>query len=75
MIEEFLRSHPSIIRSAKALGGWDIIMYLVTDNHKKFHELAFELKRLFSDHVQSYDSWFAYKEHFYKPFPKILLDK
>lgn len=70
--EEFLRQNAKIIRSAKTLGGWDLLLYMVVENQKEFHSMVKDIKNVFSSVIKHYDTWVAYKEHCFHPFPKIL---
>ena len=72
MFEEFLNQNKNIIRSAKTLGGWDLLLYVVVNNPREFHKLVKKLKRLFSSIIRNYDTWVAYKEHYFNPMPKAF---
>lgn len=70
--EEFLRQHPQILRSAKTLGGWDILMYIAVEHPKEYHKIIKQIKRTFSTVVKNYDAWIAYKEHVYNSMPEVI---
>ncbi|MCA9478344.1 MAG: AsnC family transcriptional regulator, partial [Nanoarchaeota archaeon] len=38
--EEFIKKETSIIRSAKTLGGWDLILYIAVTNQREFHRIV-----------------------------------
>ncbi len=71
-MESYIMDQNSIVGSMKMLGTWDLIIYIAVQNHREFHVIVKELKNLFSDTIKQYDTWVAYKEHFYKPIPSII---
>ena len=71
----FIKDNPNIIRAAKTLGVWDIILYIVVDNTKEFHKIIKDIKREFYGIIKHYETWVSYEEHFYNPIPNILYDK
>ncbi len=68
----FLEKNKYIIRSAKTLGGWDLLLYIVVENPRRFHSIIKEIKKAFSSIIRTYDAWIAYKEHAFIPVPKCL---
>ncbi len=70
--EEFLKQHPQILRSAKTLGGWDLLLYIAVEHPKDYHKIIKDIKRTFSTIIKNYDAWIAYKEHIYKPMPEVI---
>lgn len=70
--EEYLRQNLNIIRSAKTLGGWDLIMYFAVESQREFHLMVKELKIHFKDVIKTYETWVAFKEHFFHPFPRAI---
>jgi DNA-binding Lrp family transcriptional regulator len=70
--EEFLRQHPHIVRAAKTIGGWDLLMYIIADHPTRYHQVIKSIKRDFSDVIKNYEAWIAYKEHIYNPMPKCI---
>ena len=70
--EEFLHQHPSILRGAKTLGGWDLLLYIAVDHPRKYHRVIKEIKRTFPDIIKNYDAWIAFKEHSFNPMPKAI---
>lgn len=71
-LEEFLDQNRHVLRAAKTLGGWDLLLYVVVENPPEFHRIIKGLKNLFAPIVRNYDTWVAYKEHHFNPFPKVL---
>ena len=73
--KEFLRQNPNILRAAKTLGGWDLLLYVIVDKRREFHRVVKDLKKLFAPIVRNYDTWVAYKEHKFNPVPEIITIK
>jgi len=73
--EEFLRQNPNIIRSAKTLGGWDVLLYIVVNNPKEYHTIIRDIKNLFAPVIRNYQTWLAYHEHVMKTMPEIIAKK
>jgi len=71
-IKEFVSRHPFILRAVKTLGAWDFLFYIVARDPKEFHKTIKEIKKTFSDIIKNYDTWVAYKEHYYEPFPSAI---
>ncbi len=72
--EEFVRENPSIIRAAKTLGGWDLLLYIVVEDQRQFHMLVKKIKKTFYTVIRTYETWVTYKEHVFQPFPKALCE-
>ncbi|MDP1694117.1 MAG: Lrp/AsnC family transcriptional regulator, partial [Candidatus Woesearchaeota archaeon] len=73
--KEFVRNHLYITSAEKTLGPWDVIVYIIADNPKNFHKTIKQIKTEFPTMVRSYDTFIAYREHAFYPFPKILTNK
>ncbi|MCB9361856.1 Lrp/AsnC family transcriptional regulator [Candidatus Woesearchaeota archaeon] len=69
---EFLQEHGEIIRAAKTLGGWDLLLYIIVRDVKEFHQIVMGLKHMFASVVKNYQTWVAYKEHSFKTMPEIV---
>ena len=70
----FIEDHPNIIKGVKTLGEWDILVYIIAKDQKEFHKTVKELKTLFPRTITRYDTFVAYKEHQFNPFPECMLD-
>ncbi|MCB9359650.1 AsnC family transcriptional regulator [Candidatus Woesearchaeota archaeon] len=70
---EIVEPHPYIIRAVKTIGPWDLLVYIIAANTKNFHKTIKELKQEFADVIGPYDTFVAYEEHMFNPFPDILL--
>jgi DNA-binding Lrp family transcriptional regulator len=69
---ELVRDHPYIIKAVKTLGTSDLLLYIIADNPRNFHTTIKQLKNEFADTIMSYDTFVAYEEHAYHPFPRII---
>ncbi len=72
--ESFITSHPYVIRAVKTMGIWDILLYITAETPKMFHTTVKELKDHFSSVMRIYQTWVAYKEHSYNPFPRVMYE-
>ena len=72
--KEFCNNHPYIIKAQKTLGGWDLILFIVSDTLENFHTTIKDLKNLFSDSIKHYETWVAYKEHYFQNFPGVIIN-
>lgn len=70
--ETLVENHQYIIKAVKTLGEWDVIIDIIADSQKDFHKTIKELKTEFSDTIIHYDTYIAYKEHAFYPFPKRI---
>ena len=68
----FTSQHPYIINSLKALGMWNVLIYIAADSPKEFHRTIKDIKREFSTAIINYQTWVAYKEHMYTCAPTVL---
>jgi DNA-binding Lrp family transcriptional regulator len=73
--QSFLEQNQNILRAAKTLGGWDLLLYIVTEDQRQYHKIIKEIKTAFSSVIRSYDAWIAYKEHMYNPLPECVYAK
>jgi len=70
--ENYVTHHPCVTRAVKTMGIWDILLYITAETPKTFHTTVKELKDHFSSIMRTYQTWVAYKEHCYNPFPKVI---
>jgi Lrp/AsnC family leucine-responsive transcriptional regulator len=75
IIKELAATHPNIIRVAKTLGTWDLLFNIVAEKPGAFHKTVKEIKNKLAQTIISYQTWLAYKEHYYDSFPDILESK
>ena len=68
----FLDKNLHILRSAKTLGGWDLLLYLVVENPREFHRTVKDIKNVFANIVRNYQTWIAFKEHVFKTMPEVI---
>ena len=68
----FLEDNKSIMRSAKTLGGWDILLYILVENPGEFHRMVKDIKMTFAPIVRNYQTWIAFKEYLFNPFPFVI---
>ncbi|MBC8495613.1 Lrp/AsnC family transcriptional regulator [archaeon] len=61
--ETFLDQNPNIMRSAKTLGSWDLLLYVIVENRQEFHRIVKDMKNVFANIIRNYQTWIAYKEH------------
>ncbi|NQZ85033.1 MAG: AsnC family transcriptional regulator [Nanoarchaeales archaeon] len=72
--KNFIENQPGVIRAAKTFGEWDVLLYITTQTPKEFHNIIKAIKLEFSHILKSYNSFVAYKEHVFNPFPKIIIE-
>lgn len=70
--ESFLANNQNILRSAKTMGDWDLLLYVIVDDPGKFHAIVKSIKNVFAATIRSYQTWLVAKEHFYKTYPEII---
>ncbi|MBR9699723.1 AsnC family transcriptional regulator [Candidatus Woesearchaeota archaeon] len=68
----FVRQHPQIIKAVKTLGNWDLLVYVIASTPKEFHTTIKDIKKEFSSTIRRYATFVAYKEHVFRPLPKVL---
>ncbi|MBN1157264.1 AsnC family transcriptional regulator [Candidatus Woesearchaeota archaeon] len=68
----FVNNHPYIVRAVKTLGSWDLLVYIAADHARNFHKTVKEIKNSFATILETYQTWIAYKEHYFEPFPRII---
>ena len=71
-LRTFSSNSRNIIRASKMLGSFDVLFYLLSDSTTGFHRTIKQLKSEFSDVIKSYETWIAYKEHYFESFPEII---
>lgn len=74
-LKEFLRQERFIIRAVKVLGPWDLIMTILADDLKHFHETVKKIESTFAEIIVSYEALIAYEERLYKYIPEIVFHK
>lgn len=72
--KEYISQKPEIIRAVKVLGDWDLMLHVVTRNVSELYKISKELQKMFSDIIISYQSWGTFKEHYYTPLPRVILE-
>ncbi len=73
-MKKFVMNHPYIIRAVKTLGRWDFLFYIVAESPRQFHNTAKEIKFEFSEILRTHDTLLTYKEHYFTPLPKYVID-
>jgi DNA-binding Lrp family transcriptional regulator len=68
----FLEDNRHIMLSAKTLGGWDLLMYILVENPREFHRIVKDIKGTFSSITRNYQTFVAYKEHVFKTLPEAV---
>lgn len=71
---EFVLHHKNIISAEKTYGDWNILIYTVVEHQNDFHSTIKEIKALFGNIIGNYDTYIAYKEHIFVPFPKAIIE-
>lgn len=72
--KSYVKSHPLIKEAIKTFGTWDLMIYAITTNRSDFHQLSKDIKQEFKSMIKTNETFVAYKEHYFNPFPKILID-
>jgi len=72
-LKEFLNQERFIIRAVKVLGSWDVLITILADDLKHFHETVKKIVDTFSDIIISYEALIAYEERVYKYIPSVVL--
>lgn len=72
--KSFIQNQPGIIRSTKTFGENDILLYIISKEQKDFNLLIKQIKSTFPTILKSYETFVAYKEHYFNAFPKVLLE-
>jgi Lrp/AsnC family leucine-responsive transcriptional regulator len=68
----FVENHPHIVRANKAFGSWDVLVYVIADSTRSFHDTIKQIKTEFAANIGAYSSFIAYKEHVFNPLPKVI---
>jgi predicted small secreted protein len=68
----FVEKHPHIVKANKVFGSWDLLVYVIADSTRSFHETINQIKTEFSQTIGAYSSFIAYKEHVYNNMPKVI---
>ncbi len=74
-LKKFVMQHPYIVRAVKTLGRWDFMFYIVAETPRQFHNTAKEIKQEFSEIIRTHDTLLAYKEYYFMPLPKYVIDE
>lgn len=70
--QEFVRQQRFIIRAVKVLGHWDVLLTIISDTIRHFHETIKNIENVFSVNIVNYESLIAYHEHVYKYVPDVV---
>lgn len=69
-----VNTHPNILHAVKTIGHWDYLFNIVARDQADFHATFKFIKKEFAHVIRDYSTFFAYKEHVFKPFPKVIED-
>jgi Lrp/AsnC family leucine-responsive transcriptional regulator len=69
---EVVRNHPNIIRAAKTIGEWNIILHVVSKSQREFHSALRHMRSSFKDIVKNYDTLVSYKEYKFETFSDVI---
>lgn len=70
---QFVATHPYIIHAVKLFGTWDVMLYIVSDSPKNYHETVKEIKAAFSEILHHYQTWLSHKELYFTMLPRVLI--
>ncbi len=71
---QFVATHPYIIRAVKLFGPWDVMLYIVADSPKNYHETVKEIKAAFSEILHHYQTWLSHKELYFTMLPRVVIE-
>jgi len=61
-LRDYFNQDPNLIGIIKTIGEWNLILTILAESPKQFHEIATKIKLLLGDSLKDYDSLLAYKE-------------
>jgi len=68
-LTEYARLHPNIVYVDKLIGGADFEMEIQAQNNNEFRKIMEEIRHIFFDIIQNYESLLYYKEHKFSYLP------
>jgi Lrp/AsnC family transcriptional regulator, leucine-responsive regulatory protein len=71
----FVEDHPHIIKAVKTLGTWDLIIYIISDSPRDFHQTIKQIKKEFSQSIHNYETWVTLKEEIFNPIPEVIFNQ
>ncbi len=74
-LETFCNDHKDIIWAAKAIGKYNVIIYVSTDDPNGFHEVLHEIRMAFREKIIRYETLIAYKKYKFTYLPKYCRKK
>jgi Lrp/AsnC family leucine-responsive transcriptional regulator len=72
-LAEFLRQHPSVLWAVRTLGGWDLLIYVISRDTTDLYDTVIKLREEYSDLIKSYETLIAFREYKYTYLPKGAL--
>ncbi len=69
---EFVSNHPYVLKAVKALGDYDVLVYIAHDSQAALHKTLKELKSEFGAGIKNFWVWSCFKEYMYKTFPPAV---
>lgn len=72
-IKNLINENSKIKSARKTLGNWDILFSIVAESQKEIHQSVKEIRKSLSGSMKNYQTWLAYKEVYFNPFPEVLL--
>ncbi|HII16438.1 TPA: Lrp/AsnC family transcriptional regulator [Candidatus Woesearchaeota archaeon] len=71
---EYISDKPSVIRAVKVLGNWDLMLHIATKDASELHKAVKGIHKAFVDIIVGYQTWGAYREHYFTSLPKIIVE-
>ena len=69
---KYMQPYPAVKPTLQKLKRKGLKLAIVSDAPRKYHTTVKQIKSEFSDSVKTYQTWIAYREHVFNPFPSVL---
>lgn len=68
----FLKTNKRVLWAVKAIGRYNLLMYICVKKSSKLHETLIKFRELFPSEIRRYETLIAYEEYKYTYFPESL---
>ncbi len=69
---QMAETHPNILLAMKAIGEWNLLIYIAAKSQTEFHHIVKDLRNEFKSVIRTYETLMGFKEHSFRAVRRDL---
>ncbi|MBT5021972.1 AsnC family transcriptional regulator [Candidatus Woesearchaeota archaeon] len=71
-LKEIVKNHPHIVRAMKTMGHFNVLIHVVAQKQKEFHNTIRQMRQEFKELLKKYDTLISYRELKFEVFSSLI---